>query len=45
MLKVSFIGCSWTQGYDIPYTHTYPYIVYEQLNECKIKNQVVNALK
>ena len=43
MLNVAFIGCSWTQGYNIPYTSTYPYIVHELLNKYKVENRVVNA--
>jgi hypothetical protein len=43
MLKLAFIGCSWTQGLNIPYTNTYPYIVHELLNNSNKKNQVVNA--
>ena len=43
MLKVAFIGCSWTQGYNIPYTSTYPYIVHENLNKYKVINKVINA--
>ena len=43
MLKLAFIGCSWTQGLNIPYTNTYPYIVHELLNNSNRKNQVVNA--
>lgn len=43
MLNVAFIGCSWTQGYNIPYNHTYPFIVHELLNEYKVNNRVINA--
>lgn len=35
MFTISFIGCSWTQGHNIPYTHTYPYILHEKLNKSK----------
>lgn len=43
MLKISFIGCSWTQGYNISYTDTYPYIVHKKLQEVNIENHVINA--
>lgn len=39
MFKTAFIGCSWTQGHNLHYTNTYPYIVHSILGE----NQVINA--
>jgi hypothetical protein len=43
MLKISFLGCSWTHGHNLPYTSTYPFIVHDNLNKSNIENQVINA--
>tara|TARA_X000000950_G_scaffold242306_1_gene296569 strand:- start:56869 stop:57615 length:747 start_codon:yes stop_codon:yes gene_type:complete len=43
MFTISCIGCSWTQGLNIPYTHTYPYILHELLNNSNKENKMINA--
>ena len=43
MFTISYIGCSWTQGLNIPYTDTYPYILHEMLNDSEIANKTINA--